>query len=492
MDNKSGESFGSDSQPLVGVSLGSVVQKANELACILQTCKHSLENQPSPSSWGRASAWLPTERSESTISRPTTIEAKPRHTTIISNDALLEQWHQLTSYIVSLEKEVQCYKQLIEECQQAQTVHTNGNSDTHLVLHPENSEEETASKTRARKQSSVPDQQYWDKLIEEDRMSQALLLVCHHLSTQELCAVSRVCKRWHTIIKHPQLWKHVTFAETVLYPQVLLRLSKMCAGTEKLTLHGLMPSMTEQDENLSSYIHRTRGSLEEAIEAILINSSKGIVSTSFTECNLMITDRILWLMSVYCPNLKYLSYSSDEFPPSAEALWSLTNGCKHLQHLHLLPVLGSPNQACFNDNALRVIAVGWSNLVSLTVGGKSFSAEGLAEIAHGCPSLCFLEIIHGEGIDKRVAELLCQDNGFSSLTSFVLNFTPSTHIALNHLLGSCKQLQRLDLHVTLNSYFTHAEANNPENISAYEQIIRNLKKLEKQARGRNVFHLFEH
>ncbi len=105
-------------------------------------------------------------RSESTISRPTTIEVKSRHTTIISNDALLEQWHQLTSYIVSLEKEVQCYKQLIEECQQAQTVHTNGNSDTHLVLHPENSEEETASKTRARKQSSVPDQQYWDKLIE--------------------------------------------------------------------------------------------------------------------------------------------------------------------------------------------------------------------------------------------------------------------------------------------------------------------------------------
>ncbi len=52
-----------------------------------------------------------------------------------------------------------------------------------------------------------------------------------------------------------------------------------------------MPPMTEQDEDLSSYIHRTRGSLEEAIEAILINSGEGIVSTSFTECNLMITDR---------------------------------------------------------------------------------------------------------------------------------------------------------------------------------------------------------
>lgn len=53
-----------DSQPLVGVSLDSVVQKAKKLAHILQTCKHSLENQPSPGNWGRGSSavWLTNER----------------------------------------------------------------------------------------------------------------------------------------------------------------------------------------------------------------------------------------------------------------------------------------------------------------------------------------------------------------------------------------------------------------------------------------------
>lgn len=52
-----------------------------------------------------------------------------------------------------------------------------------------------------------------------------------------------------------------------------------------------MPSMTECGEDLSTYISRTRGCLEEAVEAILKNSSQNLVSLSFTECNLMITER---------------------------------------------------------------------------------------------------------------------------------------------------------------------------------------------------------
>ena len=111
-----------------------------------------------------------------------------------------------------------------------------------------------------------------------------------------------------------------------MYPcnQVLLHLSQFCTSTEKFSLHGksdsivfvqhtirstfvwqvcaayytqyfcmagLMPSMTECGEDLSSYISRTRGCLEEAVEAILKNSSQSLVSLSFTECNLMITER---------------------------------------------------------------------------------------------------------------------------------------------------------------------------------------------------------
>lgn len=82
----------------------------------------------------------------------------PLPTASVPNDALVEQWHQLTSYIVSLEKEVQCYKQLIEDCEQAQT---NGNTDAELLLHTQNGREEIAEK-----QSYIkPDFQEWDRLI---------------------------------------------------------------------------------------------------------------------------------------------------------------------------------------------------------------------------------------------------------------------------------------------------------------------------------------
>ena len=49
--------------------------------------------------------------------------------------------------------------------------------------------------------------------------------------------------------------------------------------------------------------------------------------------------RVFWLCSVYCPHLLHFSYASDEFPATPEALWSLGNGCRQLQSLHLSPCL---------------------------------------------------------------------------------------------------------------------------------------------------------
>ena len=93
--------------------------------------------------------------------------------------AMLEQWKKLTSYIVSLEKEVQCYKQLIEECQQAgqQVQVTSSSSDIasetehaqysqEEQLHPGDRTAAAARSRRIKKRSSARDQQYWDKLLE--------------------------------------------------------------------------------------------------------------------------------------------------------------------------------------------------------------------------------------------------------------------------------------------------------------------------------------
>ena len=58
MEVKNSKPSAANFQPLVDISLDSVLQKSNELARILLTCKHTLENQPSPGNWGRASLTL--------------------------------------------------------------------------------------------------------------------------------------------------------------------------------------------------------------------------------------------------------------------------------------------------------------------------------------------------------------------------------------------------------------------------------------------------
>ncbi len=50
--------------------------------------------------------------------------------------------------------------------------------------------------------------------------------------------------------------------------------------------------------------------------------------------------RVLWLVSINCPNLEEFGYCSDEFPPTPESIWSMTNGCKHIQRLSFPPFVG--------------------------------------------------------------------------------------------------------------------------------------------------------
>ena len=90
--------------------------------------------------------------------------------------------------------------------------------------------------------------------------------------------------------------------------------------------------------------------------------------------------RVFWLLGVHCPNLQALSYCSDEFPPTSEALWSLAQGCRDIKYLKLPPVLGSPNASLFNDSCLYQIAQAWPGLLSLTVGGSEISAAGLGKV----------------------------------------------------------------------------------------------------------------
>ena len=98
---------------------------------------------------------------------------------------------------------------------------------------------------------------------------------------------------------------------------------------------------------------------------------------------LTIDFRVFWLLSIHCPNLEVLTYSSDEFPPSCEALWCLAQGCQGINCLQFPPLLSSPNAGIFNDSCLLQLARSWPKLLSLTVGGQEISVSGLAEVGMG-------------------------------------------------------------------------------------------------------------
>jgi len=71
----------------------------------------------------------------------------------------MEHWQQLTTYIVSLEKEVQCYKQLIEEVY-------NNNKPATAVVDNEHAVQPHTPILEPEALPNTPDQQHWDRVIE--------------------------------------------------------------------------------------------------------------------------------------------------------------------------------------------------------------------------------------------------------------------------------------------------------------------------------------
>ena len=123
-----------------------------------------------------------------------------------------------------------------------------------------------------------------------------------------------------------------------------------------------------------------RASLEPGLDSVLSECGSTLRYLSLSECSLLFTERCLWLASKHCTNLLSLIYNSSDFPATPESLWSLANGCTGLRELYLMPSNDPEINGRFNDKCLSTIAVGFPTLVSLTVGGKSISIQGLAKI----------------------------------------------------------------------------------------------------------------
>lgn len=329
-----------------------------------------------------------------------------------------------------------------------------------------------------------------EQLVQMDGHSQALLLVFMWLNTAELCIASQVCREWRAVSHHPHLWRTLSLRETVLSSQDLSNLGRWCRCTESIILHGLMPEMAGPDEELHSYIARQKGSLEGGL-AHLLSAASQLTSLSVTECNLMVTERLLWLCSVHSPLLRHFTYTSDEFPPTPAAIWALSNGCPHLQSLHLPPYLGSPFAGYFNDFSLSSIAKGWPHLLKLSVGGPGITATGLSETVRYCPWLEELCVVCGPQLSSSDVATMTTGGGLTCLRSLSLSFTPISPKALHQLSAACPKLTSFTLHISLNTYFPGTSADSTI-LNKYHQIRLNFQELQRMPQLKGIFQLQHH
>lgn len=185
------------------ISLDSVVRKAGELELSLRSCSARMGALAAQK--GRASN---SHNPPPSLSRALSLPAAAASVLPASTDAK-EQWQRLTAYIVSLEKEVQYYKQLLQDVQASHQQEASTSSSS-------NREESSLAK-----QSNRLTEEHWKVFLEQEPENKVLLLVFSYLSLRELClGAGLVCRKWHRMTRHPHLWRELVMSETVVQPEV--------------------------------------------------------------------------------------------------------------------------------------------------------------------------------------------------------------------------------------------------------------------------------
>jgi hypothetical protein len=263
-----------------------------------------------------------------------------------------------------------------------------------------------------------------------------LLLVFRYLSILELIQVGGVCQQWRQVSRHPTLWREVEFRDIMLTPEMLDKMATWCTQTELLKLHGLIPQPAEANEDLDMYVQRQRGCMESSLALFCQASGHCLRKVYITECHVMVTERVLWLLGIYCPNLQEVAYSSMEFPACAEAIWSLSCGAPDIRALYFPPVTDSEFTALFNDHCLYRIATGFPRLRCAAIGGPSITPKGVAQFIFDCPNLRDLRLVECFEINQSTVKTMLSV-GSSKLVAVSFIHTQVTPRAISLLTGQC-------------------------------------------------------
>jgi len=349
-----------------------------------------------------------------------------------------------------------------------------------ISLNKNNTEESSATVEKGNTLTNAEPQPAYDT------HEMALLRIFSYLTTKDVCVIRGVCKQWLKVTQHSSLWRYIEIKDAMIPMSSLYNIAPWCTATEKIHIQGIIPTPTLDDEELNAYVVRQKGSFEPVLAIILRSSASTLKSIILDECNIMITQRVFWLISVHCPQLSELRYSSDEFPPTSAALWSLSIGCPNITSLHFPPVYASSFVTHFNDHCLASIADGWPYIRTLSIGSPSVSSEGLHYVIRQCQYLQHLCIMYCQQITESTVALLC-NSGLRKVQTLTVMFTRISAKAVVYLIRNCRQLKRFELHLGYSDYFD--EEPTEDTILKYKMIIKNFKDLLGYSDLRQVFKL---
>lgn len=311
----------------------------------------------------------------------------------------------------------------------------------------------------------------WDNDI-----SVVLLLVFQHLDIQTLVRVSAVCRQWREVSRQPSLWKHVHLGTDSVHSDVLSHLSAFCSETQSLYLEnlGYVLEPASSGEEMHSYHKRMIGCYESGLKQFLSNSSMHIREIKIKNCNIVFTERSLWIVSCHCPQLTDFEYTSECFPASEKSLWCLAQGCPKIKALRVPPICYSETASKFNDLCLSAISRGWPHLRTVGIGGPSLTLPGLLRLCSGCPRLQHIELDRMCALSEAAVAKMCH-SGLKGLERLDITFTRVSATALKYLVGACPRLQFISMHIGISDYFQ--DINDRTNKEQFKEKMDELKRL---------------
>ncbi|KAK3766023.1 hypothetical protein RRG08_002266 [Elysia crispata] len=226
------------------------------------------------------------------------------------------------------------------------------------------------------------------------------------------------------------------------------------------------------------YKSAVRGSLEAGLEKFLSTCQDTICRLEIKDCDNILTDKCIWVVSGYCRLLTKLTYNSSLDPVHSQLMWALGGGCPGITSLFVQPQHPCSKTSAMNNRCLLMISQFYRDLQEIAVGGKEFDVGGLMPLVQSCQHLRHLSLEHCIPITADLATGLCRA-GLKQLQTITVTGASVEVKALQALQNNCRQLKKINISLTLQDCVDNPT--NKKDKEKYKKMVKALEGLKSKA-----------